>query len=92
MTHPSKRLIDVIFEHRRKSIASKKCMPPPIGCGGPAETFNDPLSIQEYYISGLCQKCQDKVFNPPDEEDPNLDIDPDRINKTLHSDSTNRAD
>ena len=24
--------------------------------------FNDPLSVKEYHISGLCQKCQDKVF------------------------------
>lgn len=27
-----------------------------VGC------FSDPLSKKEYLISGLCQKCQDKVF------------------------------
>ena len=26
------------------------------------EDFKDILSIQEYKISGLCQKCQDKTF------------------------------
>ena len=24
--------------------------------------FRDRLSLKEYYISGLCQRCQDKVF------------------------------
>ena len=26
------------------------------------EDFKDELSIKEYKISGLCQKCQDKTF------------------------------
>ena len=29
--------------------------------------FRDSLSIKEYFISGLCQKCQDIGFAPPDE-------------------------
>ena len=29
--------------------------------------FRDNLSIKEYFISGLCQKCQDIGFAPPDE-------------------------
>lgn len=28
-----------------------------------ANTFRDRLSVREYQISGLCQECQDKVFN-----------------------------
>ena len=24
--------------------------------------FKDNLSIKEYHISGLCQKCQDEIF------------------------------
>lgn len=24
--------------------------------------FKDPISIQEFHISGMCQKCQDFVF------------------------------
>jgi len=33
-------------------------------CGKPIkmEDFKDPLSIKEYEISGLCQKCQDDTF------------------------------
>ena len=27
-----------------------------------AEDFKDSLSFKEYNISGLCQKCQDSVF------------------------------
>ena len=26
------------------------------------DNFRDKLSLKEYYISGLCQQCQDKVF------------------------------
>lgn len=26
--------------------------------------FRDKLSAEEYYISGLCQACQDSVFDP----------------------------
>lgn len=31
--------------------------------------YRDKLSIREYFISGLCQKCQDVGFAPPDESD-----------------------
>ena len=33
-----------------------------VECGGPAKSFRDDVSRREYPISGLCQKCQDKVF------------------------------
>lgn len=26
------------------------------------EDYRDPLSLQEYKISGMCQECQDSVF------------------------------
>ena len=32
-------------------------------CGKPAESFRDQLSLKEYGISGLCQRCQDEVFS-----------------------------
>lgn len=32
-------------------------------CKDPAAGFKDDLSIKEYAISGLCQTCQDKVFD-----------------------------
>lgn len=49
---------------RRSIIRADKCIPKPIGCGGPATTFKDELSRREYAISGLCQECQDKFFGP----------------------------
>ncbi len=30
--------------------------------------FRDGLSVKEYKISGICQKCQDKVFGAPSDE------------------------
>ena len=33
-----------------------------INCGKDATKFNNTLSVKEYSISGLCQKCQDEVF------------------------------
>lgn len=49
---------------RTKSIVNAVC----VACGGDATKFSDRLSKQEYLISGLCQKCQDKVFCDPDNE------------------------
>jgi len=31
-------------------------------CKKPIYGFNDELSLKEYYISGMCQECQDSVF------------------------------
>ena len=28
-----------------------------------SDEFKDELSVKEFKISGLCQKCQDKMFN-----------------------------
>jgi len=30
--------------------------------------FRDNLSIKEFTISGLCQECQDKIFNETEED------------------------
>lgn len=32
-------------------------------CGEPATEFEDVLSRKEFAISGMCQKCQNKVFD-----------------------------
>ncbi len=32
-------------------------------CKKSAHEFNDEISIKEYRISGLCQSCQDTIFN-----------------------------
>jgi len=53
---------------RRETIGKGVCLPPPIGCGRPATKFKDELSLKEYTISGLCQNCQDQVFDKPDED------------------------
>ena len=47
---------------RTSALQSSICVRPPIGCGGPATEFKDDLSREEYAISGLCQACQDSVF------------------------------
>jgi hypothetical protein len=35
-------------------------------CSKPVEldTFRDELSLKEFKISGMCQKCQDSFFDP----------------------------
>ena len=43
---------------RKESITNDKC----VMCGGDASQFRDALSRKEFSISGMCQKCQDKVF------------------------------
>lgn len=30
------------------------------------ENFRDTISIKEFHISGLCQRCQDEVFGKDD--------------------------
>lgn len=32
-------------------------------CNEPITDFRDELSEREFRISGMCQKCQDEVFN-----------------------------
>lgn len=49
---------------RTDSIRSNICLV----CGAPATEFKDELSRKEYTISGMCQDCQDKVFNSDEEE------------------------
>lgn len=67
MAEPTKKApeIEQLLEStagRTTAIRSDVCIPPPIGCGGPAADFRDELSAREYRISGLCQNCQDEIF------------------------------
>ena len=32
-------------------------------CNEPATVFRDEFSKKEFTLSGLCQKCQDEIFN-----------------------------
>jgi hypothetical protein len=43
---------------RTEAIENDVC----VDCGNPAKDFRDKISEREYTISGLCQKCQDRVF------------------------------
>jgi len=47
---------------RTSAITNDRCVPAPVGCGGPAVEFEDEASRREYAISGLCQKCQNSFF------------------------------
>lgn len=54
--------LKLILANRASRIALALCS----WCLGHAEeeTFKDKLSNTEYQISGLCQSCQNKTFNP----------------------------
>lgn len=56
------RPVDYVVGGRQTAQAHNRCMPAPIGCGEPAEHFDDETSRREYRISGLCQKCQNAIF------------------------------
>lgn len=61
---------------RRAGIKAGVCCPPPIGCGKAVTGFKDKLSEKEYTISGLCQDCQDKVFDSGEDEGEREDWNP----------------
>ena len=44
---------------RKESIDNEKC----VSCGKEAMKFDSPLSEREFQLSGLCQECQDNVFD-----------------------------
>lgn len=53
------QLFELMFG-RTTAINSQVCA----SCGKPVfpEDFRDEVSVKEYTISGLCQECQDEVF------------------------------
>ena len=54
-------LTETIFGNlsRTKAIHVDVC----VSCNGTASTFKHEISLKEYGISGLCQACQDSVFD-----------------------------
>lgn len=59
--------VDRLVPGRRESIRDRVCL----SCKGPAIAFKDELSRREFSLSGLCQTCQDGVFDvldPTDDE------------------------
>jgi len=49
---------NVFGRNRTEAIENDVC----VECGESAKEFKDALSQKEYSISGLCQKCQDKIW------------------------------
>jgi len=49
------------FHKEMENVKNRKC--PLCGEKININDFKDPLSIKEFKISGMCQKCQDEVFN-----------------------------
>lgn len=57
--------LENIFNNNRiESIEGDIC----VRCHKPAIEFTDEISKREFAISGLCQKCQDFIFAPPEDE------------------------
>ena len=48
---------------REQAILDEVCVPPPIGCGKPVIKFRNQVDAKEFEISGLCQSCQDELFD-----------------------------
>ena len=48
---------------REQAILDEVCVPEPIGCGQPVVAFRTDADANEYEISGLCQCCQDELFD-----------------------------
>jgi hypothetical protein len=47
---------------REEHIGEGLCATCPDSFGLTESSFRDDLSVKEYQISGMCQKCQDSVF------------------------------
>jgi hypothetical protein len=60
---PDFRPVDLIFPNMRKLKEAGRCPT----CAKPVGKFRDDLSRREYGISGMCQKCQDSIFNVKEE-------------------------
>jgi len=66
MTLRPYRPVDMIFPGGAAAKAANKC---PVCRSDIREgEFTSELSIREFNISGLCQKCQDFVFAAPEED------------------------
>lgn len=48
------------FGEEVKAVERKEC--PICGIKIDMAAFRDELSVKEYEISGICQKCQDEIF------------------------------
>ena len=58
-----KKVLDSVSDtfqgpNRSTALKTNKC----VMCGKDATKFRDAISMREYFISGICQDCQDKFF------------------------------
>jgi hypothetical protein len=53
-----KAAIEKAFPGTAKAIENKQC---PL-CLKPITDFKDKVAEEEYSISGLCQRCQDRIY------------------------------
>ena len=56
----NKKIVETLFPGTTEKVKNKVCPT----CNKPITEFKDKLSKKEYGISGMCQECQDKTFNP----------------------------
>lgn len=64
MNHQLESLVEHLAQgdSPKKAVAAMRCLNQPIGCGQPVkDDFKDRLSMKEYTITGLCQRCQDSL-------------------------------
>lgn len=54
-----RKIMDMLFPVEQERRAQGLC---PI-CGREVGDFKDDLSRKEFAISGLCQQCQDEIFD-----------------------------
>jgi|TARA_R110000822_G_scaffold20358_1_gene65394 hypothetical protein len=54
-----RRIARITGKDRKATIHENKCMT----CDSVVDTFKDALSEKEYTISGMCQECQDAVWD-----------------------------
>lgn len=71
--------VDDIFPGAHRQIAQVigVCASPPFGCGNKVAGFRDEISAREYKITSLCQECQDRLFDEPEEGEFDRFLDPD---------------
>jgi len=50
--------MEVLFPGTAEAIEAKHCTL----CDEPIGPFRNVISVEEYEISGMCQRCQDKFF------------------------------
>ena len=47
-----------------KSVSTEELFKKCSDCGKIIKGFRDEASRNEYFVTGLCQRCQDKIYGP----------------------------